>query len=205
MSASAAATIQSAALSITAGGLTNTSSNNSLTLIPAAGSARNPVPFELAIPSAVGCGSIAPLQLDLSTPQGNVRLKVPVQSGRTQSQAQLLVDDVDSNSVVWKLKKGFARDSRHAHSGSQSYHVEDPGKTARDSRKGMLVLKKAVSIPANAGHVRLSFFHIFNFEPAFDGGVLEISTDGGVTWEDAGSRILAGLYDGKVTEVAATR
>jgi hypothetical protein len=156
----------------------------------------------LAIPAEVRCGAIASLQLELTTPQGNVRLKVPIQSGRSQSQAQLLADDVDSNLVTWKLKKGFARDSRRAHSGSQSYHVEDEGKLDRDFRKGMLLLKKAVSIPANAGHVRLSFFHIFNFEPAFDGGVLEISTDGGVTWEDAGSRILVGLYDGKVTEAS---
>jgi hypothetical protein len=45
----------------------------------------------------------------------------------------------------------------------------------------------------------LSFFHIFNFEPGFDGGVLEISADGG-DWEDLGSRVISGGYDGKVTE-----
>jgi hypothetical protein len=47
--------------------------------------------------------------------------------------------------------------------------------------------------------VRLTFFHIFNFEPGFDGGVLEVSTDGGATWQDLGSRVLVGGYDGKVT------
>jgi subtilisin family serine protease len=48
---------------------------------------------------------------------------------------------------------------------------------------------------------RLIFWHRFRFEPGFDGGVLEVSTDGGGTWQDildAGGSFLQGGYDGTI-------
>jgi hypothetical protein len=48
----------------------------------------------------------------------------------------------------------------------------------------------------------LTFFHIFDFEPGYDGGVIEVSADGG-EYEDLGSRIIVGGYDGKVTETSS--
>jgi hypothetical protein len=84
-----------------------------------------------------------------------------------------------------------------------SFHTEDAGKEKNnDSQLSQLFTKKAVTIPANAGQVRLSFFHIFNFEPGYDGGVAEISTDEGETWQDLGALILTGGYDGKVTSAS---
>jgi hypothetical protein len=44
---------------------------------------------------------------------------------------------------------------------------------------------------------RLRFAHVFDFEPDFDGGVIEISTDGGVTWRDLKDDIRAGGYTGR--------
>jgi len=116
-----------------------------------------------------------------------------------QPPAPLLYDDVDSGRVKWKAKKGFGINVGHATSGTQSYHTVDPGLEDRDNQLSLLQLKKSVSIPDNAGHIRLTFFHIFNFEPGYDGGVLEITIDGGATWEDLGSRIISGGYDGQVT------
>jgi hypothetical protein len=81
-----------------------------------------------------------------------------------------------------------------------AYHVEDPGKERNDTRFAQLFMKKVVNVPENAGQIRLSFYHIFNFEPGFDGGVLELSTDEGSTWQDAGQFILVGGYDGTLTE-----
>ena len=45
----------------------------------------------------------------------------------------------------------------------------------------------------------LSFWHRFDFEAGFDGGVLEVSTEGGASWVDAvagGGEFLAGGYNG---------
>jgi len=84
-----------------------------------------------------------------------------------------------------------------------SYHAQDPGKEKNDFQLSQLFMKKVVTIPDNAGQARLSFFHIFNFEPGFDGGVLELSTDEGETWQDVGPLILVGGYDGQLTEVSS--
>ncbi|MGQ0805505.1 MAG: Ig-like domain-containing protein [Actinomycetota bacterium] len=48
---------------------------------------------------------------------------------------------------------------------------------------------------------RVSFWHRFGFEEDFDGGVLEVSTDGGRTWTDveaAGGVFLQGGYNGTI-------
>ena len=42
----------------------------------------------------------------------------------------------------------------------------------------------------------LSFWHWYSAESTYDGGVLEISTNGGTTWTDMGPNILSGGYTG---------
>lgn len=57
------------------------------------------------------------------------------------------------------------------------------------------VLTLAAAVPVGAG-ATLEFWHHFNTEPNFDGGVLEVSTNGGGTWTDIGSgRFLEGGYN----------
>lgn len=171
--------------------------------IAAGGSATNGVPFEIQVPADLRCGSTAALELQLETAEGRVKLPMRVRVGRaTGQQSVLLNDDVDTSRVKWKFKKGFSISTITGNSGARSYHAVDPGKDEENEQLATMTMKKKINIPANAGRVRLTFFHIFNFEPGFDGGVLEISTDNGATWEDLGSRAIAGGYDGKVTEAS---
>lgn len=44
----------------------------------------------------------------------------------------------------------------------------------------------------------LSFWHWYNSEPGWDGGVVEISTNGGTTWTDLGSRMTSNGYNGSL-------
>ena len=175
------------------------SATSTFASIPARTVGRNTTPFTLQVPSTLVCGSSAELKLQIATTGEVFIVPVHIQVGRVVSQQVVIDDDVDSANVVWKAKKGFSRSTDFALSGTQSYHAEDPGKTEGDSQLSSLTMKKAKTIPGTAGNVRLTFSHIFNFEPGFDGGVVEISTDGGETWQDLGSRILVGGYDGKVT------
>lgn len=198
LSPTAGATIQSATLS-----LNTTTSNSTFDSIAAGQSGTNATPFQIQIPSSLRCGSVAILQLQLDTNAGRFTLPIRVQVGRpSQAGAPLTTiffDDVDNARAKWKKKGGFEAFQGPAKSGTMSFHTEDPGKDDNDNRLSLLFTKKQITIPQNAGQVRLSFFHIFNFEPGYDGGVLEISSDGGDTWQDAGSLMLAGGYDGHVT------
>jgi len=44
----------------------------------------------------------------------------------------------------------------------------------------------------------MSFWHAYDLEMGFDGGVAEISTDGGATWRDLGPAIAEGGYDATI-------
>lgn len=197
-SSAVAATINgdaAATLSITGGA----TASAGFATIPGRGVGRNITPFVVQIPSVLQCGTMLELKLRITTTTATFVMPVRVQVGRVVSQQVVIDDDVDSGNVVWKAKKGFTRSSDFALSGTQSYHAVDPGKSENDSQLSTLMQKKGKTIPDTAGNVRLTFSHIFNFEPGFDGGVIEISIDDGETWQDLGSRILVGGYDGKVT------
>lgn len=199
-----AANIQTAGLSIFVGTQGNGQFGaSSFPVIGPGETGVNALPFTIAVPPQLRCGSVANFELQLDTDAGSFKLPVRVQVGRFSQpggpEERLLFDDVDNFTVKWKKKGGFLAVQGPAKSGTMSYHVEDPGKERNDTRLAQLFTKKVVNIPQNAGQVRLSFFHIFNFEPGFDGGILEISTDAGETFQDAGPFILVGGYDGTLT------
>jgi hypothetical protein len=70
-----------------------------------------------------------------------------------------------------------------------------------------LVLAQGISIPAGAASATLRFVkrYVFTADEAnnFAGAVLELSSDGGATWADAGPRITAGGYTGKISPCCA--
>jgi len=46
--------------------------------------------------------------------------------------------------------------------------------------------------------VLFSFWHTFSFEESLDGGVLEVTVDGGKSWKDLGAHIVQGGYNGNL-------
>ena len=86
------------------------------------------------------------------------------------------------------------------HSGVSHYHANDPA-TVTDQR----LVSPAVVIPTGQNPVTLKFWHEPNLEPSgstacFDGGILEVSTDGGTTWSQVpNANLLAGPYTGAVS------
>lgn len=59
-----------------------------------------------------------------------------------------------------------------------------------------VLVTPAFTVPANAV---LSFWHTYYLETNYDGAVIEISTDGGSTWNDLGPRITSGGYTGTIS------
>lgn len=44
----------------------------------------------------------------------------------------------------------------------------------------------------------MSFWHLYNTDAGFDGGFIQISTDGGTKWTDLGTNIFRNNYRGKI-------
>jgi Fungalysin metallopeptidase (M36)/Secretion system C-terminal sorting domain/Fungalysin/Thermolysin Propeptide Motif/Domain of unknown function DUF11 len=64
-----------------------------------------------------------------------------------------------------------------------------------------MTLANASSYTLNAtvsSYTTLTFWHKFNTEDGWDGGVVEISTNDGATWSDLGSKIIIGKYNGSL-------
>jgi hypothetical protein len=60
-----------------------------------------------------------------------------------------------------------------------------------------LELTTGIALPTGASvYPKLSFAHRFNTEDGWDGGVVEISTNGGTTWTDLGTNMLTNKYNG---------
>ncbi len=88
---------------------------------------------------------------------------------------------------LWTIATGFST------SGNRLFWGQDPN-AARDSSISM---NPNPTLPANA---RMQLNHAWDFEPYYDGGVLEYSTNNGVTWVDARSLFSAGAdYDGTIS------
>ena len=86
------------------------------------------------------------------------------------------------------------------HSGTSQYHAADPA-TISDQR----LVSPAVVLPTGQNPVVLKFWHVPALESAgaadcYDGGILEVSTNGGATWTQVPTGdLLVGPYTGPVS------
>jgi hypothetical protein len=158
--------------------------------------------FTFAIGQTQSCGDAIQFVLDIPA-QGSVsRVPFSILTGRSQT-LDLFADDLEAGESKWTHASGIKKkknridtwviSTKRFRSGGHSWFSADLGKVT-DVRLDTL----PVQLPADARKVDLIFYHTFEFEGGgFDGGVLEISADGG-SFEDLGSKILIGGYNGDV-------
>ncbi len=93
----------------------------------------------------------------------------------------------------------WARVATNPHSGTQNFFASDPA-SVTDQR----LASPSIGLPTGENPVVVKFWHVANLEPntpnCYDGGILEVSNNGGSTWTQvpAGS-ILTGGYQGAVS------
>src|SRR5436190_8102743 len=94
---------------------------------------------------------------------------------------------------------GWASVTTAAHTGTHSAFAPDVSNIA-DQRLTSLT---PIAIPAGTTGASLRFWQSYTFETTgstyYDGGVLEVSTNGGTTWVDAGANIVQGGYGGAIS------
>ena len=112
-------------------------------------------------------------------------------------------DDMESGAGNWTTAalsadsgtSSWALNTSQANSGTTSWFVSDES-SIKDQ---VVATSSAISLPAGSAGV-LSFYHFYNTESTYDGGVLEYSTNGGGTWQDIGSsRITANSYNSTIS------
>jgi hypothetical protein len=90
---------------------------------------------------------------------------------------------------AWKRNAGPAHSGSAAALAPQANHVTDNWLTSIDS----------LHVPAGNATAKLSFYHSFNFEASFDGGLVEYSLDGGAFADVPPGAYLAGAPNGTIS------
>jgi hypothetical protein len=114
----------------------------------------------------------------------------------TQAYQALFADDVESGGTQWLHQAAVGLDqwqisSMRSLSPTQAWYTPAAG-SVTDT-----YLWNATPVLIQDDSV-LSFWHVHYFEGSFDGSVLELSTDGGETWQDLATHILTNGYNGTI-------
>lgn len=83
-------------------------------------------------------------------------------------------------------------------SNTQSYSAPNSFYGVDRSVTSDMRLSTSNSIALGARPALLSFWHMYNTEPGWDGGVVEISTNGGSVWSDLGTHMTQNSYNGSL-------
>lgn len=107
-------------------------------------------------------------------------------------------DDIESGADKWAVSHGagaidWGITNNHWHSPDNSWFAADIN-TVSDQ-----YLTLASPILINGDSFELIFWHDYNAENTFDGGVVEISTDDGATWIDLGPQMTENGYNGTIS------
>ncbi|MFD2245513.1 T9SS-dependent M36 family metallopeptidase [Pontibacter ruber] len=105
-------------------------------------------------------------------------------------------DDMENGGGKWKTSHGLGLSdwqlsTKNPFSGTTSWFAVDPDAYSDQ----YLVTAQPVTIGENA---LLRFWHSFATEAGFDGGVVEISTNSGLTWSNLGSKMIQNGYNGEI-------
>ena len=104
-----------------------------------------------------------------------------------------LLDDVEAENELWTVETAlgnipWAIIDTTAFSGSRSWYIPD----ADSDSEHFLQLSEPVTV--SGGQPVIRFYHRYEIETAWDGGVVELSIDGGLSWFDANPWIFRHPY-----------
>ncbi len=98
------------------------------------------------------------------------------------------LDEETSN--IWDLQDAISN------SGEFAWHVSNPPTSSQQ----FLQLDEEITVTGNSPALR--FYHWHDTDPGTDGGIVEISTDGGSTWQDLAPHFIRNTYTGQIAYTA---
>jgi hypothetical protein len=128
----------------------------------------------------------------ISVPANSTYTITVTLSVNTPSQAEMLLrDDLEDNPFGWTVSPGlnqFVWTTEDAFSGNYSFKTTNPDNFSNLT----LTWNEPLSV-TSVTHLR--FAHRFNTEENFDGGMVEVSNDDGITWTDLGPLFVENGYN----------
>ena len=208
---SAAATAISSTLTTSTPGVTVSAGNSSYANIAAGATGSNVTPYKISTSSAVACGSTINLTQTINYTGGVSPVTLPIQLTVGAPGNSVLFSENFDGVTAPALPAGWTTEqtgttppaawtttATGADSAPNTAFTNGTTSVASNS-----LVSPAISLPAGPFPATLSFRHAWNFESAsasFDGGILEISTDSGnsynnVTSAAVGATFSAGGYN----------
>jgi uncharacterized repeat protein (TIGR01451 family) len=89
---------------------------------------------------------------------------------------------------LWEITTGFAK------SGIKAFSVKYPTSNMRTDQVLFTKVKQQIS----GRQPVLRFWHVFDTQAGFDGGIVQVSTDNGANWRDIGDKFFKNPYRGKI-------
>ena len=107
-------------------------------------------------------------------------------------------DDFEGGAGNWTVSHGsgsqdWGLSSSNPQSGSNAMFADDPTEISDQ----YLTMNNPVVVTSG---MQLSFWHDYNTEPTYDGGVVEVSVDGGNEWLDLGIEMVENGYNGTIDD-----
>ena len=152
----------------------------------------------------------AAVEMSVSPPAAPTPVDAPVCATGTVP-TDLFADDMENRaSGNWSLQSGwyysqdpnpYDWDPSYATSGTHNLWGDDPGGVSDAS----IAMTRSVAVPAGAT-AYLRFNHAYGFDDdstgAYDGGMVEISTNNGVSYSDIGGLMTDNPYNGTIATIS---
>jgi extracellular elastinolytic metalloproteinase len=158
---------------------------------------RDTIPTGFSYVSSTGgtvSGNIVTVPVSFSTPLEKKNYSVTLQANTGACATSTAInDDRDTHTAggltptVLNFSETWTTVNSNAHSGSNAWHGNDANASSD------FVLTSAAFTPGNLAV--LSFWHSLYLENEFDGGKIELSTNAGSSWQDAGGYIIQNGYN----------
>lgn len=153
--------------------------------------------FQSASMSASVIGGVIEFEIPTLTSGEEIEVTYTVTADAGQASIRQFFDDIENDGDFWliideKNTNLFGLQDVFVNSGETAWHVNNPPKT--ENSRQFIQLDEEILITGNRPTLR--FFHKYDIDPGFAGGVVEISTDGGSTWTDLGPHFIRNGYVG---------
>lgn len=124
-----------------------------------------------------------------------IKVTYTAMAATDKSSVRQYFDDMEDGVDAWIIQNGentnqFSLQDVFINSGENAWHVNNP----EDDSEQFLILDEEIEVTGNQPALR--FFHQYSIDEGTSGGLVEISTDGGLTWTDLGPHFIKNGYVG---------